>query len=124
MQNLILSPLNHTWILDLDGTLVIHNGYKIYGYDILVDGAREFLDSIPTDDMIIIITSRTDEYKEMTEAFLREQHIRYNMIIYNAPFGERILINDKKPSGLETALAVNTDRDASLRFRVKIDETL
>jgi hypothetical protein len=124
MQNLILSTLNHTWILDLDGTLVLHNGYKIHGHDILLEGARELLDCIPPDDMIVIITSRTDEYKEMTEAFLKGQNIRYDAIIYNAPFGERILINDKKPSGLETALAVNTDRDASLRFRVQIDETL
>lgn len=27
-ETLTLSPLSHTWILDFDGTLVIHNGYK------------------------------------------------------------------------------------------------
>jgi hypothetical protein len=111
MENLILSPLGHTWILDLDGTLVLHNGYKIYGKDVLADGVREFFDSLPNDDMVVIITSRTDEYKELTESFLRENNIRFDAIIYNAPFGERILINDKKPSGLVTALAVNLDRD-------------
>ena len=27
-QNITLSPLGHTWLLDLDGTIVKHNGYK------------------------------------------------------------------------------------------------
>ena len=39
-----LSPLGHTWILDLDGTIVKHNGYKIDGYDTFLDGAKEFLE--------------------------------------------------------------------------------
>ena len=42
-MNLTLSSLPHTWILDLDGTLVEHNGYKIYGKDRLLPGVRDFL---------------------------------------------------------------------------------
>ena len=48
-----LSRLGHTWIFDLDGTIVKHNGYKIDGYDTLLDGAKEFLEQIPEKDMII-----------------------------------------------------------------------
>ena len=71
MKNkLVLSTLGHTWILDLDGTIVKHNGYKIDGEDSFLPGAKEFLDSIPVNDMIIFLTSRTDEYMEMTENFL------------------------------------------------------
>jgi hypothetical protein len=124
MENLILSPLNHTWFLDLDGTLVVHNGYKIYGYDILLEGAREFLNRIPADDMIIIITSRTDEYKEITEAFLSDEKIRYDTVIYSAPFGERIVVNDRKPSGLSTALAVNINRDERMKIEFEIKENI
>jgi hypothetical protein len=111
-ETLTLSSLGHTWILDLDGTLVKHNGYKIDGHDTLLDGAEDFLRSIPNGDMIVIITSRTLEYKEMTECFLAEHEIRCDRIIYGAPFGERIVVNDRKPSGLNTALAVNVERDA------------
>ena len=99
-DKLVLSTLGHTWIFDLDGTIVKHNGYKIDGKDSFLPGAEEFLRSIPEKDMIVFLTSRTDEYRELTEHFLHENDIRYDHIIFNAPYGERILINDNKPSGL------------------------
>ena len=55
-------------------------------------------------DMIIFLTSRTDQEKERTENFLKKHHIPYDAIIYNAPYGERILVNDRKPSGLRIFL--------------------
>ncbi len=111
MDDIILSTLGHTWILDLDGTIVKHNGYKIDGHDSMLDGAESFLHGIPDKDMVIFLTSRTDDLRESTETFLREHGIRYDHIIYNAPYGERILINDNKPSGLVTGIAVNSERD-------------
>jgi ribonucleotide monophosphatase NagD (HAD superfamily) len=123
-NKLTLSPLSHTWILDLDGTIVKHNGYKIDGIDSLLPNAKEFLDSISDEDFVVFITSRTEEYKEMTEKFLAENNIRYNSIIFNAPYGERILINDRKPSGLDTAIAVNIDRDNFAELNVEVDENL
>lgn len=125
MENeIVLSSLGHTWILDLDGTVVKHNGYKSYGTDSFLEGAEEFLHSIPENDMIIFITSRTEEYKELTEKFLLNNNIRYNYIIYNAPYGERILINDKKKSGLITAIALNYERDSFVKKYIKIDDNL
>lgn len=113
MENkLTLSTLGHTWLLDLDGTIVKHNGYKIDGWDSLLDGAKEFLESIPEDDKIIFLTSRNAEYKEQTEAFLKENAIRYDEILFDLPYGERILLNDKKESGLVTGIAVNKERDS------------
>lgn len=123
-KEIIVSPLNKTWIFDLDGTIVKHNGYKIDGRDTLLDGAKEYLDKIPKEDMILIVTSRTDEYKEQTIKFLLENNIRYNHIIFNAPYGERILINDKKPSGLNMSVAINTNRDEFLKEDIIIDVNL
>ncbi len=108
---LTMSTLPKTWILDLDGTILKHNGYKIDGTDTVLAGAIEFLNSIPTEDYILILTSRTEEYREMTLAFLRENGIRYNEIIFNIPMGERIVVNDRKPSGIDMAYAINLDRD-------------
>lgn len=119
-----LSPLGHTWILDIDGTIVKHNGYKLDGEDTLLDGAAEFLANIPEGDMIIFVTSRTEEYREMTMGFLRKNQIRYDHIIFGAPYGERILINDRKPSGLDMSVAVNTERDAFLNYKLEIDKNL
>lgn len=121
MKNkLILSQLGHTWILDLDGTIVKHNGYKIDGHDSFLDGAEYFLNNIPDEDMIIFLTSRTEDLRKDTENFLRKNNIRYNYIIFGAPYGERILVNDDKPSGLKMSLAVNNKRD-KLSIAYEID---
>lgn len=124
-MNLKLSPLGHTWILDLDGTLVVHNGYKLYGKDIFLKGAKDFLQSIPNEDMIIFLTSRSRDYAKVTEEFLEENGINYHHIIYDAPYGERILINDNKDSGLKMAYAVCVDRNGELNSNLyEIDSDL
>lgn len=120
----IVSPLGKTWILDLDGTLVKHNGYKIDGKDSWLEGAKEFLLQIPETDKIVFLTSRTEKEQVLTEEFLAEHSIRYDDIIYNAPYGERILVNDEKPSGLQTAIAINTKRDEFMKDMFEVDEAL
>ena len=110
-EKLILSTLPKTWIFDLDGTLVKHNGYKLDGKDTLLPGTAEYLSEIPGEDKIVIFTSRTEEYREDTLRFLTENHIRYDSILFNMPMGERIVVNDRKPSGIDMAVAVNLDRD-------------
>ena len=122
-DSIIVSALPKTWILDLDGTIVKHNGYKL-GKDILLGGAEEFLNKIPENDMIIFITSRKEEYREITEKFLADKKIRWNHIIYNAPYGERILINDRKPSGIPMAISINSIRDQWHDVNIIVDDKL
>lgn len=110
-QELVLSTLPKTWIFDLDGTLLKHNGYKLDGRDTLLPGAKAYLEGLPQEDRIVILTSRTEEYREETLRFLEESGIRYDEILFAMPMGERILVNDRKPSGLDMAVAVNLDRD-------------
>jgi hypothetical protein len=110
-DTLILSTLPKTWIFDLDGTLLKHNGYKIDGKDTVLPGALEYMAAIPKEDKIVIFTSRTDEYRQMTLDFLAEKGIRYDEILFNMPMGERIIVNDRKPSGLDMSIAINIDRD-------------
>ena len=123
-NELKLSTLGHTWILDLDGTIVRHNGYKTDGTDSFLDGAQAFLRSIPDGDMIVFLTSRTEEYRRQTEDFLRANGVRYDRILFNAPYGERILVNDNKPSGLTMGYAVAKERDAPLDVCVRYDSAL
>lgn len=110
-KTLILSKLPKTWIFDLDGTLLKHNGYKTEGADTVLFGVKEYLDTIPAEDKIIILTARTNEFKQDTLDFLKEAGIRYDEILFQIPMGERILVNDRKPSGLDMAVAINVDRD-------------
>ena len=118
MCSLEISTLEHTWLIDLDGTVVKHNGYKIYGKDVLLDGALDFLNNIPQNDKIIFLTSRKNEFSQMTEDFLAENNIKYDKIIYELPYGERILINDNKPSGLTMGYAINKERDSALSIEI------
>lgn len=120
----IVSALGKTWILDLDGTIVKHNGYKLDGKDSMLPGALDFMRNIPDEDKIIFLTSRERQYSNMTEQFLKDNEIRYDHIIYDIPFGERILVNDRKPSGLQTAIAVNTMRDIFMEDTFEIDADL
>lgn len=107
----VMSTLSKTWIFDLDGTIVKHNGYKIDGQDTLLLGVKEYISQIPSEDKIIIFTSRTDEWKDYTLKFLCDNGIKYDEILFNMPMGERIVVNDRKPSGLDMAVAFNVKRD-------------
>lgn len=114
-----LSDLNKIWILDVDGTIVKHNGYKTDGYDTLLEGVKEFFDNIPPEDKIIFLTAREKKYLKDLKIFLKDNNIRYDFILTDMPVGERILINDTKPSGLKCAYAINKKRDEKLSLILK-----
>ena len=125
LTTLRLSPLPHTWVLDFDGTLVRHNGYKT-GEDEWLPGALEFLRSIPQQDCIIILTARFEtDAPAKTRAFLDKHGVRYDHLLFNIPQGERILVNDAKPSGLCCAYALSPERNAGpATWNTEIDESL
>ena len=115
-MKLTLSSLPHTWIFDVDGTIVKHNGYKIDGYDTLLPGVKDFFASLPSQDKVILLTARKTEFLPALKVFLTKNQIRYNHVITDVPMGERILVNDNKPSGLKCAYAVDKERDGALRL--------
>ena len=117
VEKMILSTLPKTWIFDLDGTLVKHNGYLLDGADTLLDGVKEYLGGLPPEDRILILTSRKETYKTSTVRFLDENGIRYDAVLFDMPVGERIVVNDRKPSGIRMAVAVNCTRD---RFELPV----
>lgn len=124
MTKLEFSPLSKTWILDIDGTLVKHNGYKIDGYDTLLDGVKEFFDNLSPNDKVVMLTARKEAYLEDLKNFLKENNLRYDYLLTDMPMGERILVNDRKPSGLDMAFAVNKNRDDYFKIDFLIKEKL
>ena len=113
MTELVLSCLPKTWLIDIDGVILKHNGYKESG-DLLLPGVKEFWQQISQEDFIILLSARTEEMCEATLSFLNSQGLRHNVAIFGLPTGERICINDRKPSGLVTSYAVNLGRDVGL----------
>lgn len=117
-----LSTMSKTWIFDLDGTIVEHNGYLKYGKDKLLQGVKEFWKTLSDKDYVIILTARESKYRDLTLSFLEENGIWFTNIIFDAPKGERILINDIKPEGLHCAYAINTKRDEFMKTKIILNE--
>ncbi len=110
---------NRTWIFDVDGVIFPHNGYLSLNdteYEKPLPGVKEFFAQIDKDDFIIFLTSRSIKYKEITYRSLIKNGIRFNLVIFDIPTGERILFNDKKPDGTKTAYAVNLERNQGLKI--------
>lgn len=120
MKQLKLSNLPKTWLIDIDGTIVKHNGYKDDGCDTLLNGVSEFFASLPKDDKVILLTARESSQVDSLKDFLARHKIRFDALISDLPFGERILVNDIKPSGLKTAFAINKKRDEDFCVEVAL----
>lgn len=123
-MKLTLSSLPKTWIFDVDGTIVKHNGHLTREGDQLLPGVKDLFACIPDTDVIVLMTARKGEYQNSLKEFLRENQIRFDYLLYDMPQGERILINDRKPSGLTMAFAVNKGRDQPLELDFEIDGSL
>jgi hypothetical protein len=122
-EKLELSCLPKTWLIDIDGTILKHNGYLGEG-DAILPHVQNFFDSIPKNDYIILLTARKKDVLDGTKAFLLKNGIKFNLILTDIPIGERILINDIKPGGLKTAIAVNLKRDCGPDFSFEFDRKL
>lgn len=112
-QRLAVSTLPKTWIIDVDGVMLKHNGY-LDGADQLLPGALEFWKKIEPRDIVIITSARNENLRESTLRFLAEHGLRIDYALFGLPVGERILINDSKPSGLPMGHVVNLERDKGL----------
>lgn len=125
MKDIVLSKLPHTWLIDLDGTILRHNGHLVDD-EILLPGVLDFWRNIPNSDLIILLSARLVTEEQATLDFIKEKNLRFDGAIFGLTKGERILINDMKPTNnLATAIALNVERDIGLRgFRVIIDETI
>jgi hypothetical protein len=109
-----LEHLGKTWFIDLDGTLLIHNGYLKNG-DSLTPNSLTFINEVISQkDYIIITTGRDEYYREETIKFLNNNGIRFNHIIFGLPTGPRIVVNDTKPDGTKTAYAISVVRDSGV----------
>lgn len=123
MKQLKLSLLPKTWLIDIDGVIFIHNNY-LYGEDKPVLGFLEFYKQIDKNDFVLLLSSREEKYKEITEKSLQKYNIKYDKIIFGLPKGERIIINDTKPKGLKTALAINPSRNKFPKIKIVYSESL
>lgn len=69
------------------------------------------------DYFILITTARPEGTRRTTEQQLSSFGIFYDKLIMGLPTGSRMVVNDRKPDGMNTAEAVCLDRNAGLSSR-------
>lgn len=123
-KELEVSNLSKTWLFDIDGTLVEHNGYQ--KTERLLPGIVDFFKkNVKKKDSVILMTARNKNQAKSAIEILNKNNIRHDMLITDLPHGERILFNDKKCSGLKTAYSICLERNEGLiDINIKENNTL
>ena len=107
-----------TIFVDIDGTLLQHQGSlpdTILRDPILLEGVIEkFIEWTGKSYKIIITTARPESMRDVTKGHLEKFGICYDVLLMGLTSGQRILINDKKPSHNTAALAINVERNGGL----------
>ena len=88
-----------TWFVDIDGTLIKHEGCGLRGQldsDItMLPGTHEFLDECQRrGDVVILATGRKENMRAETVAQLRRLNIFYDQLVMGCTPGPRVIIND------------------------------
>ena len=103
-----------TWFIDFDGTLVAHKSH-MREEDLILDGTLDFFRYVVgKNDHVVITTARGEDHRERVETFLFKNNIRFHMVLCGLPTGPRILVNDLKPCGMQTAYSYNLERDKGI----------
>lgn len=113
-----------TIFCDIDGTLVKHgvpweSSMPEYKMEILPGTLEKLAEWDRNGYCIILVTGRRESMRLVTEKQLAEIGIFYDQLIMGIGSGTRILINDTKPDGTDTAVSINLKRNngiSNLKF--------
>ena len=108
-----------TIFCDIDGTLVKHNiptenTGPLKTLHLLPNTLKKLSEWDAKGYNIILTTGRRESMRKATEEQLAELGILYDQLIMGIGGGDRILVNDCKPDGRETAFAFNLKRDEGI----------
>ena len=107
-----------TIICDIDGTLIKHHGSLTKQMQCdpeILPGTIEKISEWDSKGYhIILITGRKESMRKITEQQLSSLGIVYDKLVMGVTSGERILINDNKPTGEKTAFAICVERNIGL----------
>ncbi len=106
-----------TILVDCDGCILKWAGpnFATNPNPELLPGVKEkFSQWISNGDKIIITTGRKESDREQTVKQLQKLNLSYDILLCGLNGGIRILVNDLKPDGTITAVAVNLERDKGM----------
>lgn len=106
-----------TIFLDIDGTIFRHHGDQspLLVKPILLPGVLDKLHEwLSQDYCVVLTTARHESIRKFTEDQLQNSGIEYDQLIMGIGSGERIIINDGKPSDEGSCRAYAVIRDMGL----------
>jgi len=111
--------MKKTIFLDIDGCIFKHKGNlstQILEPEELLPGVLEKINKWDADGhKIILVTGRKESLRSFTEKQLLKHGIYYDDLIMGVNRGERIIINDKKPTNdMTVARAIQIPRNEGL----------
>ena len=107
-----------TLFIDIDGCIVKNSGQffsPVWGETSAIPENVEYINQLFDSGKahIILSTSRSKVFADITRKQLDAIGMRYHDIIFNLPHAKRILINDYSGSNpYPSAIAINLDRDS------------
>jgi len=112
-----------TIFIDIDGTILEHPGIrtdatKTYAQTEILPGVIDkFNEWDKKGYKIILVTGRRESDRYITEKQLEYYGIFYDQLIMGITGGERVLINDTKPTKklIPTAVAITVERNKGLK---------
>jgi hypothetical protein len=119
----------NTYIIDIDGTLVKHQGGMTRNIESMGDVVRQefinqFFEKLYLNDAkIILLTGRKENLRNETVNQLKKLNIQYDELIMGCPRGPRHIINDRKPNdGNPTAISLNVNRNSDCWCLLELDD--
>jgi hypothetical protein len=108
-----------TIICDIDGCILEHLGdltkINLENPNLLLGAKEKFIEWNMKSYKIILLTGRPESMREITNKQLQSFGLFWDILIMGATRGERILINDIKPTSTNnTATAINLKRNEGL----------
>jgi hydroxymethylpyrimidine pyrophosphatase-like HAD family hydrolase len=101
-----------TIFVDLDGTLILFNlEPERYTDRIIMDTMRFLIKKKSEGHCIVCTTARTYEHTMLAIKNAGIPLDFFDRLVCDLPMGRRILINDRKANGLDSAIAINLYRD-------------
>lgn len=110
-----------TLFVDIDGTIFVHSNKGISDMmthrtnpQVLPGVLDKFNEWNELEYCIIITTARKECLREYTEEQLLAAGLHYDYLLMGISAGPRIVLNDTKPDGTITALAIPLERNVGL----------
>ena len=115
-----MSKRPKTIICDIDGTIFHHHcegldGQVLKETKILEGTIKKFREWDAAGHNIILITGRRESLRSLTVSELNKFGLYFDDLIMGVGGGDRILVNDRKPSGRDTAYSYNLDRNSGIK---------